>query len=110
MSPTEGISQQEVFGIVRTSNVGVDQPQQFTDSVLRGHFTDTDFPSETDTRQEQNVYDQESEEFPYQQQNFQNYGQDGFQSQDASSFDPHHSHLQLKVADFAHQKFPSPGL
>ena len=90
VSPTEGISQQDKFGIVRTSehSSGVEQPQHLTNSVLRGHFTQTHFPSDTGTRQEQSVYQQEAEEFSYQQQTFQDCEQDGFQPLDASSFDP----------------------
>ena len=106
VSYPDEINQQSGFGKVRTSDgsSAVEQSPQLTDYVLRGHFT------QTDPRQKQIVYEQGAEENPFQQQTFQDYGQDGFQPQDASGFDPHSTQLQLKGADFAPQKFSPPGL
>ena len=109
VSYPDGISQQDKLRTSEVSTV-VEQPPQLTDSVLRGHFTLTDFTSDTGTTQEQNVYQQEAEEYSYQQQTFQDCEQDGFQPPDASSFDPLSTQLQLKGADFAPQKLVPPGL
>ena len=103
-------SQQSELGKVRSSDGSsdVEQPPQFTNTVLRGHFTQTDLPSYTDQKQEQNLYDQEAGE--YQDQSFQDYDQEGFQIQDASTSDPHSTQLQLESANIAVQKLPAPGL
>jgi hypothetical protein len=95
VSYPDEINQHSEFGIVRTS-----EPPQLTDSGLRGHFTQTDWPSKTDTKQEQIVYEQEAEEYSFQEQTFQDYGQDGFQ--------PPHPDLQLDSPNIAHQTFSAP--
>ena len=80
VSYPDGLTHQNTFGIVRNSDGSsvVEQPPQLPDSVLRGHFTQADIPSGTETRQ-QNLNQQEDEEYPYQQQTFQDHGQQSFQ-------------------------------
>ena len=109
VSYPDGLTHQNTFGIVRNSDGSsvVEQPPQLPDSVLRGHFTQADIPSGTETRQ-QNLNQQEDEEYPYQQQTFQDHGQQSFQPPNESSFDRDNTQLQLASADFAHQECCAP--